>query len=57
VLDTASVSYGKATTYFSAEAVEEAAITVLDTLARQGIAEPERGQLAHGVRNQRDADF
>jgi hypothetical protein len=39
-----------------AKAVEEAALAVLDPLARQRLAEPERGQLTHGVGQQRDPD-
>ena len=37
-----------------AEAVEEAAIEVLDPLGRQCLSEAERGQLAHAVGQQRD---
>ena len=39
-----------------AEAVEEAAFGVLDSGAQQFIAEAERGELAHRMRQQRDAD-
>src|SRR4030095_8484767 len=39
-----------------AEAVEEAALAILYALARQRLAHAERGQLAHGVRQERDAD-
>ena len=38
------------------EAVEEAALTVLDALSRQHVAEAERRHLAHGVRQESDAD-
>ncbi len=39
-----------------AEAVEEAAFAVLDTGGEQFLVEAQRGKLAHGVRQQRDAD-
>ena len=39
-----------------AEAVEEAALGVLDARAQQFVAQAERGQLAHRMRQQRDAD-
>ena len=39
-----------------AEAVEEAALAVLDALARQRLGEAERGHLAHGMGQQGDAD-
>jgi hypothetical protein len=39
-----------------AEAVEETALAVLDPLTRQRVAEAERRQLAHGVRQEGDAD-
>ena len=39
-----------------AEAVEEAALGVLDAGAQQLVAEAERGELAHRMRQQRDAD-
>ena len=38
-----------------AEAVEEAAFAVLDALGGQRLAQAERRELAHGVRQQRDA--
>ena len=39
-----------------AEAVEEAALGVLDSRREQRVAEAERGQFAHRMRQQRDAD-
>src|SRR3954453_5187735 len=39
-----------------AEAIEEAALRVLDSRRQQLIAQTQRGELAHAVRQQRDAD-